>query len=345
LIGYLSISFLFVSCGLSEMNPSEEEALRSPLPAPPASLPTLDESHLGIPPRRRMLPLILFLATCFFTYAAGTYGWKPVLLGQQESVARGEYWDWRATGYLLAHEWRRGLAYMACVMGILLAHEMGHFLMTVRYQIPASYPIFIPVPMMFIGTMGAVIGMQGFKANRKQLFDIGIAGPLAGLVIAIPILCLGIIKAAPVQPIHGIGEHVGDPLLVKLLIPVLRPDLPRGTELYLNPILMAGWVGIFITGLNMMPVSQLDGGHVTYGLFLGGAHLIARIFMLAAVGFVIIAHQYSWILMLFLISAIGVDHPPTADDNVPLGTGRTILGLLSLVIPVFCFTPYPLYIG
>jgi membrane-associated protease RseP (regulator of RpoE activity) len=176
------------------------------------------------------------------------------------------------------------------------------------------------------------------------MFDIGIAGPLAGLVLAIPMVVAGLLIATPSKP-DPLDVPMGAPLLIRLLIPVLRPDLLHGRGIDLNPLLMAGWVGIFITGLNMMPVSQLDGGHVTYGLFLGGAHLLARIFMLAAVGFVIIAHQYSWILMLFLISAIGVDHPPTADDNVPLGTGRTILGLLSLVIPVFCFTPYPLYIG
>jgi membrane-associated protease RseP (regulator of RpoE activity) len=325
------------------MNPSEEEALRSPLPAPPASLPTLDESHLGMPPRRLKLPLILFLATCFFTYAAGCYGWQTLFFGEHADRTGHEFWDWHLTFRLLRENWQQGLTYMACVMAILLAHEMGHFLMTVRYRIPSSYPIFIPIPMMFIGTMGAVIGMQGFRANRRQMFDIGIAGPLAGLVIAIPILCFGMINAEAVQ--NRFGDHIGDPLIVKLLLPILRPGLPMGAELRVNSLFMAGWVGVFITGLNMMPVSQLDGGHVTYGLFIGGAHVIARVFMLFAVGFVIISRQYSWIMMLFLISAIGVDHPPTANDNVPLGRGRTILGLLSLVIPVFCFTPYPLYLG
>ena len=109
-----------------------------------------------------MLPLVLFLATCFFTYAAGTYRWVPTVFGLQIDPTRGEYWDLPKTFQQLAANWHDGLIYMGCVMAILLAHEMGHFLMTVRYRIPASYPIFIPVPLMLTGTMGAVIGMEGF---------------------------------------------------------------------------------------------------------------------------------------------------------------------------------------
>ncbi len=309
---------------------------------PPGPLPTLDQYDLGIPRRRRMLPLVLFLVTCFFTYAAGTYGWEPLFFGQQFNPFRGEYWDWHRTWRQLITHWQSGLIYMGCVMSVLLAHEMGHFLMTVRYRIPASYPIFIPMPMMFIGTMGAVIGMQGSRANRKQMFDIGIAGPLAGLVVALPMVCIGILNAHP--PTLRIAEaHIGAPLLIQLLLPLLRPDLAHGAGMDLNPVLMAGWVGVFITGLNMMPVSQLDGGHVTYGLFLRGSHVIARMFILAAIAFVLITREFGWALMIFLIMGIGVEHPRTYDDRVPLGTGRFILGLLSLAIPVLCFTPYPLY--
>lgn len=309
---------------------------------PPAPLPTLEHYDLGMPRRRRMLPLVLFLATCFFTYAAGTYGWVPLFFGQQFNPFRGEYWDWPRTWHQLAANWRDGLTYMSCVMGVLFAHEMGHFLMTVRYRIPASYPIFIPVPMMFIGTMGAVIGMQGSRANRRQMFDIGIAGPLAGLVVALPILYFGILTAKTV-PAGSFGEQIGDPLLIKILVPLLRPDIAPGRVILLNPLLMAGWVGIFITGLNMMPVSQLDGGHVIYGLFLRGSYLIARMFILAAIAFVVITREYGWVLMIVLIMSIGVEHPRTYDDRVPLGKGRFILGLLSLALPVLCFTPYPLY--
>ena len=245
---------------------------------------------------------------------------------------------------------------MLAVMAILLAHEMGHFLLTLRHRIPASWPFFIPMPLSFIGTMGAVIGMQGFRADRRQLFDIGIAGPLAGLVVAIPITCLGIeaiassrIVAPPTPRAEGAGDvpagtprviitEFHDPLLVKLLIRWLRPEVGHD-QFNTNPLWMAGWVGLLITGLNMLPISQLDGGHISYALFGRRAHLLARCLVLAAVVFVLAAQVYMWTLMLLLLMFIGIDHPPTADDRVTLGRGRKLLGLLSLAIPILCFPP------
>jgi len=294
----------------------------------------LDEFDLGMPRRRRALPLVLFLLTCFFTYAAGTYHWAPTLFGFQ-----GEQWNWNATWHQLKANWADGLTYMGCVMAVLLAHEMGHFLMTVRYRVPASYPIFIPMPIMLTGTMGAVIGMEGFRANRRQMFDIGLAGPLAGLAVTIPLVWIGIKIGEHALPQHG-GFIFGDPLLARWLIHWLRPDMAPGEELVMNPVYMAGWVGMFVTGLNMMPVSQLDGGHVIYALFLGRSRIIARGFLLAAIAYIVLAHQVSWTLMIVIVTFIGVDHPRTADDTVPLGAVRTILGLLSLALPVLCFTPF-----
>ena len=108
---------------------------------------------------------------------------------------------------------------------------------------------------------------------------------------------------------------------------------------------MAGWVGMFVTGLNMMPVSQLDGGHVIYAIFLKRGHWIARLFLLSAIAFVVITGQYSWTLMVVIVTLIGVDHPPTANDQMSLGMGRIILGLCSLIIPVLCFTPFRLTVN
>jgi membrane-associated protease RseP (regulator of RpoE activity) len=218
---------------------------------------------------------------------------------------------------------------------------MGHFLMAVRYRIHASYPMFIPFPI-FIGTMGAVIAMDGRQADRRQLFDIGIAGPLAGLLVAIPVLCLGVLNATPVAA--GPETHVvGSPLMVELLIRWLRPDAPVSAVINPagNPFYMAGWVGMLITGLNMMPISQLDGGHVIYSLFRRRAHYLARTFLLTAMAYMIASENYTWSLMVVIVTFLGVDHPPTADDRVPLGRGRYLLGLASLAIPVLCFIPNP----
>jgi Zn-dependent protease len=301
----------------------------------------LTEADLGDPierlERRRLVPLLLFLATCFFTFAAGTYGWIPTLFGMQ-----GDAWDLPGTLQMMIARWDTGLIYMACVMGMLTAHEMGHFLMTVRYRIPASFPIFLPMPMMYSGTMGAVIGMEGSRANRKQLFDIGLAGPLAGLVVTIPLVWIGIKIADVAEPgKHGLA--FGDPLLAQLLIKWLRPEIPEGGSIFTNPIYMAGWIGMFITGLNMLPLSQLDGGHVVYALFRKKSYVIARGFLLIAIGYVIISGNITWTLMIVIIAMIGVDHPPTSDDDVDLGPVRTVLGTLSLGIPILCFTPVPIY--
>ncbi len=236
--------------------------------------------------------------------------------------------------------WSDGLIYMAAVMAVLLAHEMGHFLMTVRYRIPASYPIFIPMPiLMTTGTMGAVIGMDGLRANRRQLFDIGLAGPLAGLVLTVPLVCIGLHTAAPATT-----QFYGQPLLVKLLLPYLRPELPAGTLLHENALYMAGWVGMLITGLNMMPVSQLDGGHIIYGLLGRRSRWIARAFLLTAMAAIVISDNYTWLVMLVLVTLLGADHPPTANDRVRIGPLRWLIGAGSLAIPVLCFTPTPLRI-
>jgi membrane-associated protease RseP (regulator of RpoE activity) len=286
--------------------------------------------------RRWRLTLLLFIATCVTTFFAGVYQW------QERWLFFGE-----ETWAQVRSHWQDGLTYMLAVMGILLAHEMGHFLMALRYGIPASYPIFIPVPVTILGTMGAVIAMDGRRADRRQMFDIGLAGPLAGLVVAIPVLCVGILTANLEVPRPGM--HVqGDPLLAEFLITWLRPDAASGAEVLLvnrqgagNPLYMAGWVGMLITGLNMMPISQLDGGHVLYALFGRRAHFIARAFLLSVIGWMILADNYKWIAMVIVVTLIGTDHPPTANDGMPLGRWRYALGLLSLAIPVLCFIPNP----
>lgn len=290
-----------------------------------APLPTLTSSDLQSPkPRRVRLPVMLFLVTCLSTFWAGVAGWMTFPQDPRRA---------------LLYEWDRGLVYSACVLGILFAHEMGHFIATVIYRIPASLPFFIPFPVSPIGTMGAVIGMAGHKADRRQLFDIGIAGPLAGLVVAIPVLIVGILKLDLSQPQYG-PLAFDCPLLVRLMIQYLRPEYGNVEQVWLsqlNPQFIAAWVGLLITGLNMMPISQLDGGHVVYALLLRRGHYVARTFLLLAITYVLISRSVLWVVMIVLVTLMGVDHPPTADDEVPLGRLRRVLGWLSLVIPFLCF--------
>jgi Zn-dependent protease len=241
-------------------SPPPIPASASPPTAAPASVES-PERHLPIR-RRVVLPLVLFLATCASTFWVGSQaGVAPANIVRNLPGAI----TFRDVG--VYGIWSSGLVYMTAVMTILFAHEMGHFFFCLRHRVPASLPFFIPMPTGPLGTMGAVIGMQSSTANRRELFDVGLAGPLAGLIVALPIAWYGILTAEPFPVNVKPTWHFQDPLLFKALIAYLHPDLPAGRELTANPLYMAGWVGMLITGLNMMPISQLDGGHVAYALF------------------------------------------------------------------------------
>ena len=288
--------------------------------------------------RRFFLPLVLFLLTCGSTFFAGACGWLPLYylieIGPREGLA--------PMRMSIMHHWQDGLIYMACVVAILLTHEMGHFIATLVHRIPASFPYCIPLPISPFGTMGAVIGMQGSRANRPQTFDIGVAGPLAGLVVAIPVLLYGISMLDLSGPQYGVFA-CDPPLAVKLLFEYWRkpPGYESGDVIWmgqLNPYFMAGWVGLFITGMNMLPMSQLDGGHTIYTLFgQPRAWWIARGFLVATIAFCVYSGLvYIVWLMLLLLMVIGPDHPPTRDDSAPLGWFRYVLGGATLSIPIFC---------
>jgi len=306
-----------------------DPAATAPPDARAAAEPREEEETAPDPRRRIGLPLLLFVATCASTLFAGASHWEPFFSNAQAA--------WQA----VLRYWPQGLLYMAAVMGILLTHEMGHFVLALRHRIPASLPYFIPVPFLPFGTMGAVIGMSGSGANRRQMFDLGIAGPLAGLVVAIPVACIGIQQLQPGSPtVSDFQMH--PPLIFKLLAHVLRPGYEGDLILCpstMNPFLMAGWVGMLITGLNMLPVSQLDGGHVAYALLGRRAHLLGRGLLVASILFVLVTEQYGWVLMIVLVTLIGTDHPPTADDRAPLGWPRRLLGWAAMSIPILCFPP------
>jgi membrane-associated protease RseP (regulator of RpoE activity) len=302
-----------------------------------AHLPELRASDLQTPRERRvMLPIVLFVATCVSTFWVGVTRWEPM---------RPTYTaTWEAVRQTIEANWPIGLAYMGAVLAILLTHEMGHFLQTVKYRIAASYPMCIPVPFNPIGTMGAVISMDGSQADRRQIFDIGIAGPLAGLGVAFPVLWQGI-KQLDLSRAAAPGDlqfHL--PLVAQWMMKWAHPDVSwAGTQWValhqLNPYFMAGWVGMLITGLNMLPVSQLDGGHTMYALFLDRAHTFARFFISFSILYVVINLDEAvlWTPMLLLVIFLGIHHPPTRDDSVPLGPVRWAIGLASLAIPVLCF--------
>ena len=278
------------------------------------------------PPARLRMQSLLFVVTCLTTFAAGAVGWEPLLLGVDPGIAER-----------IAVHWPRGLAYAAAVMAVLAAHEAGHFIAARIHGIPATLPFFIPVPILLTGTMGAVIGMEGSRASRRQLFDIAIAGPLAGLVVALPLLALGMRTgdAAAASPFAL-------PPLARWILATLRPDIAASGTVVPNAAFMAGWVGLLVTGLNMLPVSQLDGGHISAALFGRRGNWVARGVLLAAITAIVVLGAYNWVVMVVVVALIGVDHPPIRDDGRPLGPLRTVLGILSFLIPVVTFMPEPL---
>lgn len=330
--------------------PNPRPAMTTDPPSPPVAVEVIEpDEHqrlaVALPAprtrRRWRIPLVLFLVTCGSTFWAGVTHWQPFL--QPNWMAGNGLPQLDSAGMLLRQtilaNWSQGAAYMLAVLAILITHEMGHFVTTLWYRIPASLPFFIPFPVTPIGTMGAVIGMEGYRANRREIFDIGLAGPVAGLVVAIPIVCYGIVRLDGDAEAYG-SELYYCPLLVQWLAAALRPDLGHLDSIVtsqLNPWLMAGWVGLLVTGLNMMPVSQLDGGHVVYALFGKRGAWIPRAFIFTAIAYVVFAEVYIWAVMVVLVILIGVDHPPTADDRVALGWRRTAIGLMSLAIPLLCF--------
>jgi membrane-associated protease RseP (regulator of RpoE activity) len=342
------------------------EDLAALLPPPP-KLPPVDAdlAQSGFPPRRRrlLLPVVLFLASCLSTYWVGLTSlvspqvridaFQAAEQAEAEAVQQGaklsaeerrQLREQVSDDYQLQHNTSNALTYMIAVMSILLAHEMGHFLQTVRHRIPASLPFFIPMPVGPLGTMGAVIGMSSNLANRRQLFDIGVSGPIAGLVLAIPIAWFGIRKSEVVSandPRTAIqGAHLTRPWIVDQMAHYLHPEMTADQELVLNPLYHAGWIGMLITGLNMLPISQLDGGHVVYTLF--GPRLasaVARGFVVMAVLYIISEMAIGWIPMFTLVLLIGIQHPPSADDTVELSTYQRVVALASLAIPFACFPP------
>jgi len=282
-------------------------------------------------PRRRpraRLQGLLYLLTCLTTFGAGAVGWEPLLLGVDDA----------GIASAVASHWGRGLLYMAAVMAVLTAHEAGHFIAARIHGIPATLPFFIPMPILLTGTLGAVIGMEGSRADRRQLFDIAVAGPLAGLAVALPLLALGLLEGSA----DGPNPFALAPLAAWIQS-LVRPDLPAGTTVAPNALFMAGWVGMLVTGLNMIPVSQLDGGHVCYAVFgPRWGNWVARGVLVLSILAVVVTGQTNWVALLVIVTFLGVDHPPIREERKPLGAVRTALGLAMFAIPVLTFMPEPL---
>ncbi|KPJ56099.1 MAG: hypothetical protein AMJ42_05735 [Deltaproteobacteria bacterium DG_8] len=235
-----------------------------------------------------------------------------------------------------------GLPFSVALLFILLSHEMGHYLASKKYHIDATLPYFIPAPTL-IGTFGAVIKMRSPVHNKKVLFDIGAAGPLAGVVVTLPILIIGL-KLSVVKMIETSleGEFIlGTSLILSFLTKLVLGNLPDNYHIILHPLGFAGWIGLLVTSLNLMPVGQLDGGHIAYAVFGRKAQIISRIVIIVLLGLGIWGSSM-WLFWAFLlIFLLGTRHPPPFNYDNPLDMKRKELGVMMLFIFIVTFTPFP----
>jgi len=241
-----------------------------------------------------------------------------------------------------------GLWYSGTILAILGCHELGHYLACRYYDVDASLPyflpFFLPAPIQ-TGTLGAFIRIREQIPQKRMLFDIGIAGPLAGFLVAVPALFLGLAMSHVVKlPANFTGFELGEPLLFKAVSALLWGTVREGYSLNLHPMAFAAWFGLLATALNLLPVGQLDGGHICYAV-IGPRSTYVTI---AAISVAVVLAYFSknWILwtvlMIAMLGAFGWRHPRVFDEDTPLDRTRLILAACALAMLVVCFTPVPI---
>jgi membrane-associated protease RseP (regulator of RpoE activity) len=235
----------------------------------------------------------------------------------------------------------RGLPFSLALLAILFCHEMGHYLMCLHYGVDASLPYFLPGPPLVPspGTFGAFIRVRSRFPDRRALFDMGAAGPLAGFVVALPVLLIGL-RLSHVDTTPGAGAILfGDSLLTGLLTRLVTGADPD--TVVIHPVALAGWFGMLVTSLNLLPAGQLDGGHVVYAALGRSTPVISGVLAvaLAVLGYRRWPGWFLWAAILFVMARLG--HPQTIDDETPLDAGRLAVAVASLVILAITFVPEP----
>ena len=328
------------------------------------------QEYPGLPRTRWWLHALLLVLTAFTTTFAysdtvleGIFRLPEIVLKTSGDIATrlGAAWAFLSSLPFFTAD---GMMFSAAILGILLAHECGHYFAALRYGMSATPPFFIPVPF-GVGTMGAIIRIRTPMLHRRSLLDIGAAGPIAGLVVAITVLALGF-HFAPYVPAGDIAPdafraRLGDSILSSSLRWLIKDPRPTGYMLAAHPFRLAGWFGLIVTALNLLPVGQLDGGHCAYALFgrrqralgfgtlaalllLGsfGAASMAAIGLMPALADVLPQAWPMWFIVALLVGFVmRRPHPPVMFPDVPLGRTRSVVAIGMLVTLVVCFAPSP----
>ena len=282
--------------------------------------------------------ILLFLLTLATTTLVGGQRYLSFLSDFGRSVAQFDgmtFWQAILPGF-----W-----YSGTILAILGAHEMGHYVACRYYRVDASLPYFLPAPFLLTGTLGAFIRIRQPIPNKRQLFDIGIAGPIAGFLVAIPVLILGVSLSHVVRIPPGFqGLELGEPLLLKGLMWINFGLPPDGYSVNLHPTAFAGWFGLLATALNLFPLGQLDGGHISYAVLGRRSTQVTYATLICLIGLSFVSS--SWIVWTVLTAGMlfsfGPRHPRTYDEDMPLDTGRRWLAAFAVLMFVLCFTPAPI---
>lgn len=291
---------------------------------------------------RVIFPAILFVATFLTTLLAG-FWWHITFVSENESEFQNHLHQVVNNPFELLN----GLPYSCTILGILLAHEMGHYLTCRYYRVRATLPYIIPAPFLF-GTFGAVIKIKSVFRNRKELFDVGIAGPIAGFLIIIPTLIVGLQNSKELVFTDTVEQTVGfgEPLLFKLAAMVFFSGSPHNS-INLHPIGWAAWFGMLATSINLLPIGQLDGGHIVYAIFGPRGH---RLISYCTFGGLIAISLYSsfyygsilgYLVFAIVLFFLGFRHSRPQTQFVSLGKGRFILAFVGLIIFLLTFIVVP----
>jgi len=307
-------------------------------PAPPMAWPPFPRRRKFV--HRYSLHIALFLATLLTTSISGGFNY----LGFEMSTGAAEPLSSWAT--LVSWDWlSKGLWFSVPLLLILGSHEFGHYAYCRRHDVDATLPYFIPAPVPLTGTVGAVIRIREPFPSKRALFDIGVAGPIAGFVVLVPFLYWGLALSRQVDFPEGADVvFFGEPLLLKAIAWLRFGPLPDGQDITLHPLGFAAWWGMLATALNLLPFGQLDGGHIAYAVLGRRSRYVSAATLGAAVLLTLYSMSWAFFTVMLIVMAFlfGVGHPRVIDEDTPLSTGRQLVALFAAVMFIVCFTPVPI---
>lgn len=314
------------------------ESLDAPVPQAPWSAGAPGIERRVVHTDRVWLHLLLLALTVVTTTLVGALHYHAFTIGfNADAVVLPNFGDPRL--YL------DGLWYSGTVLAILGCHEMGHYVACRYYRVDASLPYFLPAPLPLTGTLGAFIRIRDRIPSKIALFDIGLSGPIAGFVVAVPALLIGLsLSRVERLPETSTGLELGEPLLFRAAAWLVWGSLPDQVSINMHPMAFASWFGLLATALNLFPMGQLDGGHVAYAVLGRRATWVTVGMVCVAIGLTTLSSSWiAWtVLMLLMLFVVGPTHPPTLDDHVPVDRVRVGLALVGLAMLIVCFTPAPI---